>query len=485
MSTSPPPSKRTKPMETKINNPPQLDHHQGSSRTDIPSILSLAQQQQFISLNPLLPTATTTKLQSPPQALFIDLQSFQSSLQELHHAFNEECPGITTWTHTFAVKANPVLSLLKLVVENGHGLECASLNEVELSILAGCHPSKIMFDSPCKTMYDLQRALELGVHINMDSFEELQRAQTYLTTLYQSSKSTIGLRINPLLGEGTIQALSVSTSTSKFGIPLTPSNKIRLLHEYKLDTKLTALHAHVGSQGCSLEMLANGAKSLFHLAQEIGFHQIKTIDIGGGLPANFSSEITTPTLREYAQQLTKSVPELFNHGGNHHQINMITEFGRALITKCGWFASRIEYIKETAHENLDIVVIHAGSDMFVRTCYCPEQFPLNVEAYRVIGDDDEQPKITKSFNVVGPLCFGGDVIKRNVLLPSNLQVGDVIVIRDCGANCLSLWSKHCSRSSPPVIGYEKISTAPPVGNGYKLQLMRKEETLEDVLKFWS
>ena len=75
-----------------------------------------------------------------------------------------------------------------------------------------------------------------------------------------------GVRINPLLGKGSIEALSVSTSDSKFGIPLTPENHAAILAAFQRYPWLNALHAHVGSQGCGLRMLAGGAVALTKLA---------------------------------------------------------------------------------------------------------------------------------------------------------------------------------------------------------------------------
>ena len=55
--------------------------------------------------------------------------------------------------------------------------------------------------------------------------------------------------------------------------------------------------------------------------------------------------------------------------------------------------------------------------------------------------------------ITGPLCFSGDIIAREVLLP-RVEEGDWIAIRDTGAYTLSLWSRHCSRGIPAVLGYD-------------------------------
>ena len=96
----------------------------------------------------------------------------------------------------------------------------------------------------------------------------------------------VGVRINPLVGVGKIKALSVSGSDSKFGIPFTDANRKKLLAAFGEYPWLTALHCHVGSQGCSLEQHAEGARTLHEFANQVrteyGHLRISTLDIGGG-----------------------------------------------------------------------------------------------------------------------------------------------------------------------------------------------------------
>jgi diaminopimelate decarboxylase len=79
--------------------------------------------------------------------------------------------------------------------------------------------------------------------------------------------------------------------------------------------------------------------------------------------------------------------------------------------------------------------------------------------------------------IVGPLCFAGDIVGREIPLPP-VEPGDWIVIRDVGAYTLSMWSRHCSRGIPAVIGYD------PQG-GESCRVLRRAETPEDVVRFWS
>jgi diaminopimelate decarboxylase len=79
--------------------------------------------------------------------------------------------------------------------------------------------------------------------------------------------------------------------------------------------------------------------------------------------------------------------------------------------------------------------------------------------------------------IAGPLCFAGDIVARDVLLPP-VDEGDWIIIRDVGAYTLSMWSRHCSRGMPPVFGYDPQ-------NPNTLRILRRGESPADVVHFWS
>ena len=272
-------------------------------------------------------------------AMFFDIDALHRHIHSLRTAFPSH------FVHCFAVKANPVRKILQCMVDmHGMGLECASLSEVIHSVRVGCPPNMVMFDSPCKTFSDIRWALRLGVVINCDSLQELSRVAAVWEELQDvgfTPQSEVGIRVNPLLGSGSIAALSVSTDDSKFAVPLTPQNREHIIAAFARHNWLCALHAHVGSQGCGLAMLAGGAAALVTLADEIEStlgapvgrsNRISTLDIGGGLPANFESDIVSPTFADYLGALQEACPALLTNTSRR----VVTEFGRATIAKLAW-----------------------------------------------------------------------------------------------------------------------------------------------------
>ena len=82
----------------------------------------------------------------------------------------------------------------------------------------------------------------------------------------ETSRSRVGVRINPLLGSGAIAMFSVSGQESKFAIPLNPDNRSAIVAAFVAHPWLCCVHVHVGSQGCPLSMLADGASVATQLA---------------------------------------------------------------------------------------------------------------------------------------------------------------------------------------------------------------------------
>jgi diaminopimelate decarboxylase len=365
--------------------------------------------------------------------------------------------------HGIAVKANPLVAVLEVLVETGVGLECASLEEVELSLAAGCPPERIIFDSPAKTVDELTFALERGIHLNLDNFDELERVRQ----LNPTGMGHVGLRVNPQVGSGSISMTSVAGRISKFGIPI-EANRQRLLDAFARHSWLDGLHCHVGSQGCEMEQLLEAVRLVEALRAETMVYRSRPVtemDIGGGLPTAYCDADRPPEIKAYASALADAVPSLFRA-----ETRILTEFGRAIQAGCGWAISRVEYAKHEGGEHM--AVLHLGADAFMRRVYKPEDWHHDFLVLTADGQlKTEGPR--RPVTLVGPLCFGGDILARDLELPE-IAAGDLVIIRDCGAYTLSMWSRHCSRGLPKVVGWQESERA----------LLKKREMPRDLVEFW-
>lgn len=378
-------------------------------------------------------------------AVFHDLDRLEGRLAELTAAFPEGA------LHAVAIKANPVVRLLRVLVEAGAGLEAASWEEVALAVAAGCPGDRIVFDSPAKTDAELRQALSLGVWLNADNADELAR----LEALGAPGNARIGLRVNPQIGDGAIAFTSTVGRSSKFGVPLSEAPALVARFPF-----VSGLHVHTGSQGCGLDLLAAAAHATARVVEEL---DLDWLDVGGGVPVRYTAaDPEPPTLTAWGTALS-SIPCWSGR-------RILTELGRSLHAGTGFALSRVEGVKDV--DGVPTAVIHLGADFLMRRVYRPDDW--DHELVVLTADGRVKSGAPRPTNIAGPLCFAGDLVARNRPLPP-IERGDLLLIRDCGAYTLAMWSRHCNRGLPPTLGFRPDGAT----------LLHPGETADDVVRFWS
>ncbi len=399
--------------------------------------------------------------QTGETAVFYDLTRLDSTLALLKSAFPQ------TALNALAVKSNPTIEILKRIRSAGHGCEVASSGELRLAEVAGFPVGAIVFDSPAKTNAEIEHALKMGVALNANSLSELRRIATLRNSVV--SQSRVGIRINPETGIGAIETTSVAVRHSKFGVSLSACREalLRALSEYEW---LIGIHVHIGSQGMSREQLLDGIGAVYDFfLQARATAAVNVFNIGGGLPASYRDTDHPIRFNEYACALHSRCPELFSS-----DVLLVTEFGRAVHASCGWVASKVEYVVEY-DDGIPTLFIHVGADMFLRKAYRPADWHHDISVCDPSGRLRTAQK--RTFRVAGPLCFAGDYLDQNVSLPQDVQEGDYVIIHDAGAYTFSMWSVYNSRQFPAIVGYEEL--------GARFQYLRKRQTLDDIVAFWS
>lgn len=402
-----------------------------------------------------------------PVVALLDTAGIRASAAALTSAFAAVTDAHVL--HAFAVKAAPLVPVLRLLHDAGLGVEVASPGELALARAAGIPPTHTVLDSPAKTPAELRQALALGIAVNADNLQELDRLDALVASA--PTASPLGLRVNPQVGAGSIGALSTATATSKFGVALRDEGAREGVVQAYLDRPwLTRLHTHTGSQGVPLALMAEGVGETYALAEEInhkaGRQQIDTLDIGGGLPVNFTSDEETPTYAEYARLLADTAPGLLDG-----RYRLVTEFGRSLLAKHGTVLARVEYTKTSGGR--PIAVTHAGVQLATRTVYAPESWPLRILAYDAGGRPRAgEPTVQ---DVAGPACFAGDLLATGRELPL-LHPGDVVAVPDTGAYCFAHHYAYNSLPRPAVHGFT-------VGDdgAVAFSTVRRAQTLDEIV----
>ncbi|MGW1003377.1 diaminopimelate decarboxylase [Streptomyces sp. NPDC002520] len=404
-----------------------------------------------------------------PVVGLLDVTGIRESAAALRAAFDAVVAPGTPVLHAFAVKATPLVPVLRLLNEEGIGAEVASPGELALARTAGVAAGRTVFDAPAKTEAELREALALGVAVNADNPQELARIDALVDA--SPTRSPLGLRVNPQIGGGTIGATSTATATSKFGVALRDEGAMEwVVGAFAERPWLTRLHAHTGSQGIPLPLLVRGVAETYGLAEEInarlGRRQIDTLDIGGGLSVNFAAEATEPTYAAYARLLAREVPGLFDG-----RYGLVTEFGRSLLARHGTVVARVEYAKSAGGRR--IAVTHAGVQVATRTVYVPQAWPLRIAAYDAKGRPKPGPGVVQ--DVAGPACFSGDLLAEGRTLPL-LEQGDYAAALDTGAYYFAHHYAYNSLARPGIYGF-----APGDAGGVAFATVREPQTLAEVV----
>jgi diaminopimelate decarboxylase len=121
---------------------------------------------------------------------------------------------------------------------------------------------------------------------------------------------------------------------------------------------------------------------------------------------------------------------------------------------------------------ISTAMIHTGADLFVRECLNPKDWQHEYSVMDSSGRLKEGLSGTP-WNLAGPLCFSGDILAKNVMLPE-VEEGDYLIIHDTGGYTFSMWSRYNSRFAPRILAYDK--------RGFRV--LKERENAGDLLRFW-
>ena len=420
-------------------------------------------------------------------ALMIDLNRFKSRCNELHHAFSNAGLRDDMVKHTYAIKALPLPAIIHEINNSSFmGIECASFGELSIALASNTSPNNIVYDSPCKSYMELEYGLENNIFMNLDNFQELERVNEIINKNKNNkidiNKLKIGMRVNPAIGAGSIAATSTATKESKFGVTL-DDNRDKLIDAYVKYSWLNCIHTHIGSQGCPVQMIGEGIGKIVNFVEELNNNYgqdytqiIDTIDIGGGLPINYETCDDLPSFHDLVDEYKRTAPVIFTN-----KYKIYTEFGRSLISKSGFIVSRVEYTKQVGNgkdNRKSIATIHCGGNMLVREVYNPHIWKHYISVYDKYGNEKRVCEKNQEYryDIVGPLCFSGDIIGKDLIFPFEIQPNDYVIIHDCGGYSLGMYSMYNSREFPPIYGFDHDQN--------QFKILKKGQTKEDVVNFW-
>lgn len=327
----------------------------------------------------------------------------------------------------YSLKANPSLGLVGFLRRMGAGAEIASGGELHVARAAGFDPLDIVFAGPGKTDREIEEAIVAGIFaINVESVRELERVAHISKLLGVPAR--VALRVNTANGladpgRGSAGPLheQMAGGPSRFGIDEEKLGRVAEVWNRRT-VDIVGVHVYTASQILKADEIVENARravAVARLVEEMTGRPIESIDFGGGIGVPHYDSETPLDLTA----LGARVEEVFRPFAEA-DARLIIELGRHIVSEAGVFVSRVIELKESRGERF--VITDGGVNQFLR----PVLMKVDHEA-RVVNKLASPGAATA--RVGGPLCTPIDCTARELPVPDDIALDDLVGVFNAGA----------------------------------------------------
>lgn len=318
----------------------------------------------------------------------------------------------------YAIKAAPNPYLMKILREEGFGIDCSSVAELELARRVGMSGNEIILTSNDTPAYEFQLAKNLGAIINLDDISHIDFVEKNV-----GLPETICMRYNPGdLKKGNL--IIGHPEEAKYGF-----THQQMIEGYRIlkekGVKHFGIHTMVASNELDSSYFIETAELLFKLIVEVyettGI-KIEFANLGGGVGIPYKPEEEAVDLDIVSAGIKKLYDKMLVANGLA-PLKIFFELGRAITGPYGYLVTKVRHIKETYKT-------FAGLD----ACMVNLMRPAMYGAYHhitVAGKENAEANVP--YDVTGSLCENNDKFAIDRELPE-LEPDDIVVIHDAGAH---------------------------------------------------
>ena len=350
----------------------------------------------------------------------------------------------------YACKALSNVNVLKYIKSLGASLDCVSIFEVRLGLMAGFSVEDILYTPNCVDFDEILEAKELGVTINIDNISILEQFGNKFGNSYP-----VCVRLNPHIMAGGNFKISTGHIDSKFGISI---HQIRHIERIVKLTKLnvTGIHMHTGSEIKDINVFLQGLEVMFEMARH--FPDLTFVDLGSGFKVPYQEGDMETDVDLLAEKVEEAFTTFEKETGK--KIQVWFEPGKYLVSQAGYFVVKANVIKQTPATVF--AGVNSGFNHLIR--------PMFYEAYHHIENISNTQGTERIYTVVGNICETDTFAWDRMI--NEIKEGDFLVFYNAGAYGFEMSSNFNSRLKPAEV---------LVKDGKHL-LIRKREVFEDLLK---
>ena len=355
----------------------------------------------------------------------------------------------------FAVKATPNPYILKILQEEGCGVDCSSYTELMLSEACDFKGHEIMFSSNVTPVEDMQKAYELGAYINLDDYTHVEFLERVA-----GIPETVCCRYNPggvfSLGNGIMD----NPGEAKYGM-----SEVQMESAFKKlmakGAKRFGIHAFLASNTTYNEYYPTLAGILFELAVRLNKAtgaKIAFINLSGGVGVDYAPYQPASDIMAIGEGVRKKFEEILVPAGLG-DVALFTELGRFMLAPYGHLVATVLHEK---HIQKDYVGLDACAANLMRPAMYGSYHHITV-----LGKEDEP--CDRIYDVTGGLCENNDKFAIDRWLPA-ICPGDFLIIHDTGAHGHAMGYNYNGKLRSAEVLLCEDGTA---------KLIRRAETPED------
>ena len=363
----------------------------------------------------------------------------------------------------YSAKAFASPQFLRVVAEEGLGLDVVSAGELHLALKSDFPRDRIFFLGNNKSVEDLQSAYTAGATIVIDGSHEFDLLRDVIP---DGQRASVMLRISPGVKPDTLDHISTGQLDSKFGFSI-ESGAARAAVATALEhprLELVGLHSHIGSQIFALGAYEKAMEImldlLVQLRDELGFEPRK-LGAGGGLGIAYTRKDDPPTPRYFVETVRQALATGTARRGLKVP-QLVVEPGRSIAGPAGMALYTVGSIKDIPGVRR-YVAVDGGMGDNIR----PKLYGARYEAYLASAPERAHDGVV---TIAGKYCESTDILITDIEMPA-LKPGDVIALPAAGAYCLAMASNYNGMPRPEVL---------MLRDG-EARIMRRRETLDDLV----
>ncbi len=356
----------------------------------------------------------------------------RATLARHARVFREALSILPRFEVAYAIKANPNLSVIKVVAAEGFGADVVSQGEMERALAAGVPASGVVFSGVGKSAVEMIAALEAGIgQFNLESEEE--GVELAALAAARGKVATCALRVNPDVDAGTHGKISTGKAENKFGVPYDRAGGIYERLSALPGMNLRGLAVHIGSQLQSLEPLEAAFAKMGDLMRAIRAdgHSVTHMDLGGGVGVTYKAGDIYPYPQDYAAMVARVTADW--------DVTLMFEPGRVITGNTGVLLTEVIRVKQGVVA--PFVVVDAAMNDLAR--------PAMYDAWHDFMAVRPNGR-TMTANIVGPICESSDTFAMGRVIDEVVQ-GDLAVFRTAGAYGATMASTYNSRALVPEV----------------------------------